>query len=124
MKPTMNKEIKQMWVDALRSGLYTQGKACLRKNNDFCCLGVLSDLAEKDGVGYWKDDKFHIIDDDDFTISLSSRVSVWAEMKNISQMGTFYVGGEYGMITLSKLNDDGYSFVEIADIIEKEIDGV
>jgi hypothetical protein len=40
----MNQEIKQKWVESLRSGKYKQGQGYLRKGNNYCCLGVLCDL--------------------------------------------------------------------------------
>lgn len=50
----MKEEIKQKWVDALRSGQYEKGKWYLTRRNEgketFCVLGVLCDLAIKDGV--------------------------------------------------------------------------
>lgn len=42
----MNQEIKQKWVEALRSGKYKQGQGYLRKGNNYCCLGVLCDLHD------------------------------------------------------------------------------
>jgi len=42
----MNLEIKQKWLEALRSGRYAQGQGILRNtNNEYCCLGVLCDLV-------------------------------------------------------------------------------
>ena len=47
----MTKELKKKWLDALRSGEYTQGRGRLRYANQYCCLGVLCDV-----VGYeWKE---------------------------------------------------------------------
>lgn len=52
----MNPAIKAQWVAALRSGEYVQGTGKLRKRtgynetDQFCCLGVLCDLAVKAGV--------------------------------------------------------------------------
>jgi hypothetical protein len=47
---TMNKELKEKWVDALRSGKYTQGRMYLRNDkNEFCCLGVLCDAYNSKG---------------------------------------------------------------------------
>ena len=47
----MNPEIKALWLTALRSGDYKQGQGVLRDGADnFCCLGVLTDLAVKAGV--------------------------------------------------------------------------
>lgn len=48
----MHAELKQKWVEALRSGQYTQGKGVLRTGADrFCCLGVLCDLVDPSGWG-------------------------------------------------------------------------
>ena len=52
----MNQKIKERWVKALRSGKYKQGKGWLRKSSgpkkksEFCCLGVLCDLAVKSKI--------------------------------------------------------------------------
>lgn len=47
----MNKGVKKKWVEALLSGKYIQGHGYLRTSDDkFCCLGVLCDLAVKEGV--------------------------------------------------------------------------
>tara|TARA_R110000751_G_scaffold273817_2_gene374595 strand:- start:708 stop:1040 length:333 start_codon:yes stop_codon:yes gene_type:complete len=45
----MNKEIKNEWLQALKSDKYTQGSAMLRNENVdgivcHCCLGVLADV--------------------------------------------------------------------------------
>ena len=43
----MNKEAKEMWIDALRSGKYKQGKSFLKNyDNTYCCLGVLVEVFE------------------------------------------------------------------------------
>lgn len=53
----MNPRIKKLWVDALRSGDYAQTTSYLMEVNSvtlepigYCCLGVLCDLAVKEGV--------------------------------------------------------------------------
>ena len=44
----MNPKIKKLWVHALRSGVYKQGKYVLRtEDNKFCCLGVLCNIHAK-----------------------------------------------------------------------------
>lgn len=45
----MNLEVKTNWIEALNSGEYEQGKGALCRGGKFCCLGVLTDLAVKDG---------------------------------------------------------------------------
>jgi hypothetical protein len=44
----MNQEAKKKWIEALHSGMYTQGKSCLKgTDNNYCCLGVLVEVFEK-----------------------------------------------------------------------------
>ena len=48
----MNQDVKDQWLTALRSGDYEQGtrSGLHSRDNKFCCLGVLCDLAVKAGV--------------------------------------------------------------------------
>ena len=46
----MKKEIADKWVEALRSGKYKQGKSALKKDDSFCCLGVLCDIIGKGSI--------------------------------------------------------------------------
>ena len=48
----MNPKVKKLWVEALLSGDYVQGKNCLRRSYEnpsyrYCCLGVLCDVKRK-----------------------------------------------------------------------------
>lgn len=42
-----NKERIRLWIEALRSGEYKQGKGALQHNGEFCCLGVACEVAIK-----------------------------------------------------------------------------
>jgi|SRR5690606_2418711 len=51
----MDASVKKLWIQALRSGKYTQGRDFLKKrdsdnNAQYCCLGVLCELALAVGV--------------------------------------------------------------------------
>jgi len=103
------------WVAALRSGDYKQGAGQLRSSdNHFCCLGVLCNLhamahpvvaeKERDVVTY--NGQMGL---------LPSTVEEWAGMK--SSDGTLY-DADGDLTDLASINDDGSSFIEIADIIE------
>lgn len=48
----MNQELKAKWVEALRSGRYSQDTGTLRSGYGFCCIGVLLDVS---GFGEWDD---------------------------------------------------------------------
>ena len=45
----MKSELKAKWLEALRSGKYEQAKGCLRKDDRYCCLGVLCDVVDPSG---------------------------------------------------------------------------
>lgn len=51
----MDAKLKEDWVKALRSGEYKQGIGKLRERDEFCCLGVLCQVAgidiSPDGMG-------------------------------------------------------------------------
>jgi hypothetical protein len=109
----MNQEIKANWVAALRSGDYKQGAGKLRAvSNNFCCLGVLCDLAVKEGVGEWE---LYMLDGSvykfgRYTGSPSDKLHEWANLP-MSSVGI-----------LTKMNDQqGKSFNEIADYIEENL---
>src|SRR5579864_8820013 len=42
----MTPECKKMWIAALRSGQYKQGKGALSSESGFCCLGVALDVLD------------------------------------------------------------------------------
>jgi len=104
----MNTEIKQQWVDALRSGKYKKGTGRLRKNRAYCCLGVLCDIM---GCRWQEEDKgrfdcYNGMECEDVVLP-----------KGFSEKAQL---DRSGQLRLAKLNDGGWSFAEIADLIEKE----
>jgi hypothetical protein len=113
----MNYEIAQQWVAALRSGEYAQEKSRLKSDNGYCCLGVLCDLYTKQNPYVkWKSlesvTAYFILE---HSLVLPCEVKEWARMK--SECGQFIEEGMF--LRLDKMNDDGHSFNEIADVIEK-----
>lgn len=111
----MNPDIQAKWVAALRSGKYNQCRGQLRKGDCFCAIGVLCDVIEPDGWkrGYngWEHDGQRTR----LSIEFSRRLGFEPQFgfngyhPQLAGIGTF----------ICKLNDDlGYSFAEIADLIE------
>jgi hypothetical protein len=45
-KMKLDKKVKHKWLKALRSGKYEQGQFYLKRNDRFCCLGVLCDTVK------------------------------------------------------------------------------
>ncbi len=113
----MNEEIKKEWVDALRSDKYEQSTCRLRKEDSFCCLGVLCDLV-KDRVGLeWKRESFgYFIGDDDLV--LPTKVKDFAGLGSTNPS----VLWEGRMYMMGHLNDnERLTFKQIADIIESQL---
>lgn len=93
-------EIKKQWVEALRSGKYSQTSGRLRRQDGFCCLGVLCDLM-------------------DTTKWIENPLNNWTygefESKNYDMLrGDLPITQK-----LINMNDTGKTFDQIADYIEE-----
>ena len=118
----MKTDIKTEWLSALRSGEYPQGKYNLSNRGEFCCLGVLCEIAVKHGIL------------DRFPSRSESGVVTYGKKGTVKEAhklpdavlkwaGIDDAWGEYSTdeytVTLSGYNDYGKTFNEIADIIEE-----
>lgn len=106
----MDAKIKREWLKALRGGEYRQGQSYLKSGNKYCCLGVLASVS---GCSWKKDDWGSVF-----------------PVMNGKKVGdeNYLVGGFAGlraptMKLLATKNDNGSSFQEIAEYIEKRIGG-
>ena len=126
---SMNPEIKQQWVAALRSGEYRQGKHVLHNvdENTYCCLGVLCDLAVKAGVIQLGAVDYNSEVDGDVqayggagdktTLPLS--VQEWACLDDFNPD---VIDNEGDESSLAGLNDEkNYTFEQLADLIEDQL---
>ena len=111
------------WVAALRSGKFKQGRSYLQMGDNYCCLGVACVIAkesgvyinmerglDKSGASCWGNDIYE----------LPSQVRDWLNLS--TDIGTFRLNTKRS--SLVDLNDDGKTFLEIADIIESEPKGL
>lgn len=124
----MDKHIAERWVQALRSGQYQQGQHELHPDtNSYCCLGVLCDLYRAEqGKGEWRQGpmggKHNIFtggDEGDYeTAVLPDVVKSWAGMLTV----TGDIAGTAD--ALAALNDEGMEFPQLADLIEKNWEGL
>lgn len=119
----MNPEIKAKWVAALRSGEFEQGRGVLHtraasgREDRYCCLGVLCDIAIREGLAVAKGTaNFSDVSYDGDSAFLPWKVVEWAGLEG----GNPAVRRDDGLVdTLSFYNDQGKSFDEIADMIEE-----
>lgn len=123
---SMKPEIKEKWVAALRSGKYEKGRGRLNYGNkQFCCLGVLCEVALAEGLELKKEmlpDASDPVFYDGGSTFLPENVRAWAGLSamdpTINNMGA----------ALSSLNDEftyknhvremTYTFNDIANFIE------
>lgn len=108
---SMNPDVKNRWVEALRSGKYKQGQGVLRSATDrYCCLGVLSEVegrllrrrSDTDEIEIWTD---------------NGKSGCFLEESYWAAIG----GSNPWQIRLSDMNDSGESFYQIADYIEQNL---
>jgi hypothetical protein len=111
----MNPEIKEKWINALRSEEYQQTQDNLKTDEGYCCLGVLCDIYAKENNVDWEKDF------DEYTMfgyvrKLPHHVVKWAGL-NSQSPEVKDDNGNY--VFLINLNDTGSTFREIAGLIEK-----
>ena len=124
----MNENAKK-WIAALRSGEYRQTRDVLRSHDGYCCLGVACDVyAEETGKGEWKK-KSDSVSDFFFkheygreTTELPCDVASWLGLPRENKVAGYNSQG--CVMSLVADNDNGNSFVKIADIIESEPGGL
>lgn len=103
-----NKKIIEKWSSELRSGKYSQTRNTMHNASGYCCLGVACDV-------FMEKDKIHRVNGFIYggipTKQPFAFIPDWLKGVN----------NDFGDKTnrkLSNLNDDGYSFDEIADLLE------
>jgi len=138
LKTKMNPEVKQKWIDALRSGDYEQGSEKLRGVNGYCCLGVLCDIYAREHDTQWEFRGYDELSDEsnphpmdywyfgDQSEFLPEFVMNWAgvdvncpvvklDVEEDGEDSWFYHEG------LADLNDSGYTFMDLSKIIEQQL---
>jgi hypothetical protein len=144
----LDPEVKAKWVAALRSGDYRQGRGALATRLpdgvEYCCLGVLMEIAAEAGVTDRQESGYRATVDWDDAVGTSApnrRIGRWAtgqepgdRRAHVSELNEAWdplvanphaisariKNGEY--IRLSGLNDHAmYTFDQIADVIEEQL---
>lgn len=106
MSLQINKRQFKKWIAALDSGEYKQGHCALQSNLGYCCLGV--------GCKLFIPGK--LLDRDGARI-----LGAYPDMQPAAPMWLQQVNDDFHEKTgksLSDLNDDGFTFPEIATLLE------
>jgi hypothetical protein len=112
----MNKEWKDKWVAALRSGEYAQANGCLNDGEGMCCLGVACDVYDpiqwspydplRDRHEYYGESNYP-----------PTRVLKAFELEDHNPTVTY--DRFNNAVRLGQLNDSGeFTFDQIADLIQ------
>ena len=107
-------ELLRKWVEALESGKYAQAKYALRRDDFYCCLGVVCDLS---GRGVWVENPAPRHGDDGshlFEVPDSPFAQEYGLPESIYQLLTLSGDAEKKLWTA---NDEGESFQQIAQRI-------
>jgi hypothetical protein len=114
----LTKQELKSWTDALRSGEYTQGKMALKGIHpdgyfSHCCLGVLceiQDIPQERGCHCYRFDNYSVLLPNSLAVKFGSNNGNFKEI-DMPPIGGFH--------SLARANDEGVSFAEIADHLDK-----
>lgn len=114
-KYKINKKDRKMWLDALESGEFVQGKHQLHNtfSNTYCCLGVFCKLKSIPTLQYNMPEQLGIEGQKKIPKCLLGKYDDGRPMSKVSFAAK-----------LARMNDDGKSFKEIAKYIRKNTVGV
>lgn len=105
---------QKLWIAALRSGEFKQGKGFLKIEDHYCCLGVACqvlglefDAPDDSGVSECDSARYGAPESVIKGLALSDDIGRRVNETNEED-------------SLTELNDNGASFEEIADIIEAD----
>jgi len=104
--------LKQKWLEALRSGEYKRTSGVLANEDGYCCLGVLECVAEQ------------AIELHKYDPSRSASYPSLAFFERHGIIDEIYKDGMPVSRHLAELNDSGVIFSDIANVIEREVEGV
>lgn len=127
---SMKPDIKQRWINALRSGNYDQARLSLRDGDNFCCLGVLCDLYGKEKDVLWIFEDFEESESPTneylcaFDGGLPDNVMAWAGLEyDYEANPVLEIRADGTEIHATTANDTyRYDFAKIADLIEARSD--
>jgi hypothetical protein len=127
----LDPEAKRQWLEALRDPDRKQARGMLNDGRGMCCLGVacdISGLGDWEGFGEaWYRPGMGNAEDKGLPVEVAAWLGVPTDPNFhpenpripglvIKDFGT-YVDSD-GTITLAQLNDSGFTFAQIADVID------
>jgi len=135
----MDSELKKKWIARLRDPNTKQGQYNLKTSYGFCCLGVLCDLVDPNiwrldhdvARGrlkefwlkeFWAETSTYLPNQICASYDLPKSPAIPTDLLSEEQkvrVGRYYLALHSKDVEVSHLNDRSFSFLEIADLIEK-----
>ncbi len=120
----MKKDIKRKWTAALNSGEFQQGQGFLRAEEEgqdkYCCLGVLCELYARETGEKWVESPTDTAKGNKKTYGfLGKKAFLPWDVVTWASLGTDDPGEDDE--SLVTMNDEGKSFQEIAEVIERTL---
>jgi hypothetical protein len=113
---TMPKALKKKWIADLRANPDKQGRDALRDgDNKFCCLGRLMMVADGHVRAKVRDGQYP-------SLNFAKKHGISGTANDERLNFVLEIGGS--RLTASQHNDGGRTFAEIADAIERDVEGV
>jgi hypothetical protein len=122
----MNPEIRKLWVEKLRDPETKQGRGHLKDEvGGLCCLGVLTELWRQsedntEGFDWIGNASCQPLNPCAMGSGyLRQQVIEWAGLRSNNPI--LHLSKSEGSNSLAGLNDNGCTFLQIADLIEKHL---
>lgn len=119
----------ELWVEALRSGKYKQGTGNLYRHDSdsYCCLGVWCDVHYSEYKEHWKTCSFITLENvnvpDELYGADYDNLAYILACLNDGNIKAVNIALQENNIEIDYTNRD-FSFVQIADFIEKYVEYV
>ena len=108
---SMSLKLRQEWAEALRSGDYVQSEGRLKTYSGYCCLGVYCELKGVDILHCHSEPNQTRLNKNDAIFNTVESGNPRIGLRNCINKSP---------VLSSTLNDGGYSFDQIADLIHPE----
>lgn len=125
IKEKTTQQLMDDWLDALRSGEYNQIEGFLYTDEGKCCLGVLGCVADAPFDAAYDEPTVFALDEHIALLppsyarrfGLDKMLTEDEEVKLSNMTGNVLNANR--QTNLSHLNDNGYTFEQIADVVEQ-----
>ena len=117
---TLPKEFAEKWLEVLTSGKYNQATGVLYdpSKDGYCCLGLAASIC---GVSNQEMEYKNFIQGDNFSFEEITQIRKKGYPEELSTIDRYACDKILGGV-LAQMNDNGYTFEEIAEWIRENVE--